>query len=612
MKIVNRELLQQRLALRDGVDHDVDQTSLQYKLAERVNQRKAVEDSGITEEQGTLLPIRKIKKDGEIISRQFDPTAGVVGDVISGFTAPKEVLIGELPQYLSSGELNPEFSGRAFEVGGMITPGANVTRQLPATALAKRQSAEGAAPRISEAGEFGINLDRAQATRDMTDQRFAQDAISGGKGPSASGAFVQNKARQEEQVDKAIEGIIDRSSSGVSHDVGEIADNLAGSLGKEATARKTASQELYKRAGESGAEIEASAVDSLSKRLRATLENDLSMEGDNVSPDLPIVAGIVKRADGLSKLQNEQGAVGWERVEKVRKKINSAKPIGDERRVLGLLKKDMDDWLENSVENALVSGNKQFLNDLKGARSAWSAYKDIVGNPRKVIGKMAEGKMNSTEIGNLIFGASKVGGRADSSNLVKEMKRLIGKDHPAIEDLKRGVFLSLFKNSEGETKALQKIATDIFDLTNGKGRELFKSLYGDENRLELTKFARVLRSLKPEELATNPSRSGQTVLRAARDGLKKILPLMGLATGGIEGGAAGLIGGQIESIFANALAGRTARKMISQPQPKIPYTGSRRTSTRGRTVPLGGVMGQSFSEQQSIQDLVDLLPPGTS
>ncbi|MCP5015788.1 MAG: hypothetical protein GY938_11045, partial [Ketobacter sp.] len=104
--------------------------------------------------QGTLLPILKTyNEEGEIVSRDFDPTAGVVGDVISGFTAPKEVLSGELPQYLPSGELNPEFSGRAFEVGGMITPGANVTRQLPATALAKRQSAEGAAPRISEAGE---------------------------------------------------------------------------------------------------------------------------------------------------------------------------------------------------------------------------------------------------------------------------------------------------------------------------------------------------------------------------------------------------------------------------------------------------------------------------
>src|SRR5690606_31822543 len=114
-------------------------------------------------------------------------------------------------------------------------------------------------------------------------------------------------------------------------------------------------------------------------------------------------------------------------------------------------------------------------------------------------------------------------------------------DHQSFQDLKRNVLTRIFEDvRKSDSKTYGRLAGDISEFVSGKGRELAKALYDEATLNELTRFANVMRTLTPESAATNPSRSGQTVMRRFNDAVRRLAPVVGLSIDGFTGMLAGI------------------------------------------------------------------------
>ncbi|MCP5002549.1 MAG: hypothetical protein GY941_01155, partial [Planctomycetes bacterium] len=344
-------------------------------------------------------------------------------------------------------------------------------------------------------------------------------------------------------------------------------------------------------------------------------EDNIMLVDGEVADGLPNISRIKARLDKLTASKDAETGLDWRHIEKVRQALVQAEKVqGPEKIGIIAMKKEMDDWIADTVIAGLSTGDKKFGDDLLNARKFASKAFDITRNKTKVIQKMADNQLNEVQIANVLYGSQKIGGRSDSANIVNEIKRLIGSNHPQIDALKRGVMTRLFKNSEGEDKATQKIASDIYDLANGNGRALFKALFGEENRLEMVKFAKVLRSLRPNDLATNHPRSGQTVARRVAESMTKIAPIVGFAIADWTGLVAGAVGQSI----VKQKAGSVARKLISKPVPaaRQPSRALPGYTAQGLRIPALAAPSRdplnSGGGHLRSRDILRLLPPGTT
>jgi hypothetical protein len=83
-----------------------------------------------TQAKGSILPLRRDLAGG----MHFDPSAGIIGSLVSGLTAPGDVYTGKVPVFNASGDINPEMNRRAADLGGLLalpSPGAMQSRLAP-------------------------------------------------------------------------------------------------------------------------------------------------------------------------------------------------------------------------------------------------------------------------------------------------------------------------------------------------------------------------------------------------------------------------------------------------------------------------------------------------
>lgn len=569
----------------------------------RVNQQRIDEATATANEpmdirQGSILPFTKINGQAA-----FDSDQGLLGVLKRGFMLPGQVAGGEVSVPRPSEPGGSEMIGRVNELASMAPAG--MAGRMIASRAALKPAQQMTRQNMMNAGEFGIDLSKGQATRRFADQAFEEDALTGGRGSLAQGIVSRQRDRQAEQVRAAQGGIRDRAAPSTVDDTYEAAGNVGTAIADRADQLKTSAQAAYKAADEFGGEVRPDAAKTLQSSLRGILDEVGAMEGTAIGSDLPVVKRIMSRVDDLATLKNapegDVTGIGWQNFERIRKQINAAKGSNpNEDRILGRVKAGLDNWLETTVDDGLVSGSPKFLKSLKDARGLWRQYSEIAKSPTQIVRKMAERSADSVEIANWLYGANKVGGRTQSAGVVREIKSLIGEKSPAFQDLKRNVMTRLFDDvRQGDSKTFGRLAGDINEFTTGKGRELAKALYDDTTIKELNRFAGVLRNLTPDALATNPPRSGQTVARRFWDSARIIAPLLGWTVGDMTGLVAGLT-------VSGAATTRSAVRARGAVSPRLPSQGSRsfagptNAGARGLAGPALGSGGSGLSTPLSI------------
>lgn len=518
---------------------------------------------------------------------QFDMNAGVPGMIKRGLTAPGDALAGRIPMIGPDGRTSPEMIARVTETAALspagmagrlkmaVRPGDSSIELInQISRLPKREAAKA----IQDARSFGIDLSRGQATRNVKQQAFEEDALSGGRGGMAQSIIGRQRETQYDQLRSALDRIKDDIAPPPQGEVSIMspqdqiyaaARNTGEAVATKAGELKTKATAAYKAAEDFGGEISPQAVQELNTSLMAKLDELGAMEGTAIGADLPVVKRIMGRVNDLAGLKNAPAGkvvgIGWQNVERIRKQVSGAAGSSpNEERVLSGIKRSLDDWLEKTVDDGLVSGSPEFLSALKGARGMWSEYKSISKSPTQIIRKMAERQADSVEIANWIYGANKVGGRAQSAAVVREIKKILGDKNPAITDLRRNVLTKLFEDvSKGEIKTYGRLASELGNFVNGQGRELASALYDKGTLFELNRLVGVLRNMTPDNVAMNPSRSGQTAVRRFSEASKYLLPAIGYSVGDLSGALAGLG----LSFGAKTMSAARARASVAAPVP---------------------------------------------
>jgi len=136
-------------------------------------------DAQATQYRGNVLPIRTDMAGGV----HFDPTAGVLGSLISGLTAPGDVATGRVPVFDAQGSINPEMNRRAVDMAGLLalpSPGTFQPRAAPMQAPGAHEL-EAAGGRGYDAVRYsGAQFDPSIITN--TTQRVADELTRRGFG----------------------------------------------------------------------------------------------------------------------------------------------------------------------------------------------------------------------------------------------------------------------------------------------------------------------------------------------------------------------------------------------------------------------------------------------
>lgn len=435
-----------------------------------------------------------------------------------------------------------------------------------------------AAARTAVAGEFGVPLTRGQATGDVTQTAFEEAARNNAKGSAAGDLMRGFDQRQQQAVANARQNIGEQLAGGqsVANDALEAGERVREGIRSQAAAHNAAIDQAYDaaRPAMENTVVSADAFRALPGRIQNALSNS-----DIVVDDLtPATRAALKSIQDFSQFReanlgpgDKVAGVSLRGVEQLRRRINNrfdqvANPT--DRRALRIAKNELDNWIDDSVDSSLMSGDPAAIDAIKNARQLRANYQFRFGkrNPKDTAGGMIDRIINTDatdgEVANWLFGASKVGMKGESVRLASRLKDVLGADSPEWAAIRQAAWLRAVEKPGTPVDQLgpQAVANRINDFLSGDGRNLAQVLYTPEELSQGRRFALTLRHLIPPKEATNPSRSSYGVARLMGNWLGNMTGVTGFATGHPMAGLAAREGVNIGLGLKSALKAITAAK----------------------------------------------------
>lgn len=239
----------------------------------------------------------------------------------------------------------------------------------------------------------------------------------------------------------------------------------------------------------------------------------LDADGD-ISIDL-----IQSAVDGLKKAATDAKTPspvtlskieGWRK--RMSKRYGTLSPVTEkaERSAMMGMMKDLDEFVDKSIDQALVQGDDAAIGNWRKARGLFSEHqKKYMGKegPNKIISKLSKGDLNATEAAGLIFGSKSIGGKAGAGRLAEGVKKLVGEDSDAWKGLKAEAFMRLL-NQNGDTFSGAKFSTELERVAR-QNPDVLRAFFNADELLEMRRFARVSKAVTTKVPGgSNPSGSG--------------------------------------------------------------------------------------------------------
>lgn len=196
-----------------------------------------------------------------------------------------------------------------------------------------------------------------------------------------------------------------------------------------------------------------------------------------------------------------------------------------DKRALTIIKNQHDKWFYNSVDDALLSGNKENVDQLLKARGMMTDYSKTFNSKdkvNKVIRNIIKDENTPEEFSNMLVGVNGTN-KAGAGNLVKAYKNAVGADSEGWNTLRAHVFekmmLSNAMKSDGSMafKGYKGLMNSF-----GKGKTMMKELYTQKEFAEISSLMRSVGQIVKEEGLANPSGSGFVMARL--EALMKRIP----------------------------------------------------------------------------------------
>lgn len=244
--------------------------------------------------------------------------------------------------------------------------------------------------------------------------------------------------------------------------------------------------------------------------LRQKMAGALADEGIDINDiaKLPTTAKA-RRAmylfDRLETSANQAAQSGKEinlaQIEKTHQDINAVgKSPGGYDPVVGILQKNYNQWLQDTVDAHLFSGDPSAVQDLLQWRKMYAGFKDAIGGENALANVLRKSATPET-IANYFDNVTKLGAGQEGAKLASSLKPIVG-DHEW--ELLKGFTLGKFVSSEhgGELTGTQ-LANRLQTLLDAP---VSKVLFDSDQTRQWQSLVTVLRSLpKTNPLGTNAS-----------------------------------------------------------------------------------------------------------
>ncbi len=320
-----------------------------------------------------------------------------------------------------------------------------------------------AAAKLADAQSLPVEvpLSRGDISRDVTQQRFEDQAQKGILGDGAKSVMETHRAAQQEALRSNAEAIQDQIGTGRRLAPGEGMGGVQERLSGDAAALKSAARKAYDPTT-ARARVDAPALGDF---LKATAD-DVSRQFP--SPEVNSRAlDYVRRLEGLT--QGPGGTtvkgVDFKALEAWRQDLGGARRAAErssanarEAVALGSVMDRFDSFVDDAMEGALITGDKATIDSLKSARSLWREYKSKYDNKdapfiRDIIGEdVNSGMMPPEEALRLLFGASGIGLKKGAGSTALRLRQVLGADSPEWAGLREEGVIRLMRSGLSNTR----------------------------------------------------------------------------------------------------------------------------------------------------------------
>lgn len=409
----------------------------------------------------------------------------------------------------------------------------------PVAAAADNATAQGAsiagrspedAARRRLAGEFDVQLTQGQAARDPSQVReellMARGATSG---RDVVRPFLEGQIEAVEVAGRSFAGDApaDLGSTAGRQQAGERARDVI----------RGGAERLYEEIGDAydvaktlNASFDPEAVAGIPQAA------DDWLRANDVRYSNRLTPATMEARRALSDLAGDVGQdgltpVSLERIDTTRRELlnlaETAQTNGD-RRGARHAREALDSWLDRAIDDALISGDPRALDALKQARGLRARYARTYSQQRgrrrggsaqadpggALIERIVEDELTGTQVMNLLFGRSELGGKAGTARAVERLVTELGPESAEVSALREAYVARLLQRVPNPQNSIQfgdALAREWRDAIQGSGSEITNALFSREERVRMTRFVRLLEELAPPDGAGRTSGTAENV-----------------------------------------------------------------------------------------------------
>lgn len=237
--------------------------------------------------------------------------------------------------------------------------------------------------------------------------------------------------------------------------------------------------------------------------------------------------------------------------------------------------------------------------------NALENHASMVNRPTDAIDRMigrisgANGIPASTsEVLDMLQGASGQGNRGMSAALIGRLKDTLGEDSPEWNALRQAQWERLSQSAEGVNDfGSQKAANRIGEFLNGSGKPVAEALYSPAERERMGNYATLLNQITPKPGTVNYSNTAPVLKMLAMNAAKSI-PIM---LGAEVAGPLGIVGGYGVKKAGEALAERSAAGRVARSLYQSPATSRAQADSINRMAQRGALISRILTPRQEQQ-----------
>ena len=378
-------------------------------------------------------------------------------------------------------------------------------------------------------GEFNLPATRGMLMPEDDVGRIAalteeQSMEKGARGPLARRIMDQTRNTRNREIEQTRYQDLLNNESATATPLAA-GEQVTGALQSEARALEAQGNEVYNAARTSN------PTRIISEQNQAIPAVDQSLRAQGVTPQLLPSYPSAHRArnmieDMQARMQNVHNQTSpqqytaqfndmWQTLKDIRK-IRATNAADGE--ILGNVRNSYHDWMRNTLDNVLFTGDREIIDNIAQADSIWRRLRMITDvdhrNPARDYTRLTSAIWNEAktpdEVAQYLLNINSVGGASKASRLAQSLRDTFGAGSDVWNSIRAGALHKALLADRPEKNGIE-LANAIRNFTRGNGAPLARTVLEGPELERLQGFERALRSTHPP--SANPSGSGYEVGR---------------------------------------------------------------------------------------------------